>query len=106
MNNNIDVIVTKKKKPKILPPYNWYELGSIRNVSEEEQIQFCNTSIYHILPVKYLIKILLNERLRFNNILKSWEDPYELFFLKQDISIEGKSIASLISQQRQNLYGQ
>lgn len=106
MNNTIDVIVAKKNKPKIMPPYNWYELGSIRNVSEEEQIQFCNTSIYQILPVKYLIKILLNERLRFNNILKSWEDPYELFFLKQDISIEGTSIASLISKQRQNLYGQ
>ena len=101
-----DAIITKKKLPKNMPPYNWYELGSIRNVPEDEQINFCNTPIYQILPVKYLIKILLNEKLRFNNIMKSWEDPYELFFLKQNISVERESVASLISKLRQNLYGQ
>lgn len=99
-------IITKGKLPKNMPPYNWYELGSIRNVPEEEQIKFCNTPIYQILPIKYLIKILLNKKLRFNNILKSWEDPYELFFLKQNFSIEGRSIASIISEQRKALYGQ
>lgn len=74
-----------------MPPYNWYELGPIRNVSEEDQLEFCNKPIYQILPVKYLIKIIRNQKLRFNNIVRSWEDPYELFLLKQNIEIDSWS---------------
>lgn len=103
---NKAVVIDGKKLPRTRLPYNWYEFGWIRNVEEEEHINFCNTSIYQILPLKYLIKVLLNKKLRFNNILKSWEDPYELFFLKQNISLEGKSIASTLSEQCKNLYGQ
>ncbi len=103
---NKAVIIDGKKLPRTILPYNWHELGEIRNVVDEAQSNFCNTSIYQILPLKYLIKVLLNKKMRFNNILKSWEDPYELFFLKQNISVEGKSIASILSEQCKNLYGQ
>ena len=103
---NIDIIIEHAKIPEKMPPYNWYELGAIRNVSEEEQISFCDTPIYQIIPVKYLIKIIRNKKLRFNNILNSWEDPYELFLLKQDIAIEGYEKQNIYSDLREKYFGQ
>lgn len=89
-----------------MPPYNWFELGSIKNVKEEDQLLYCDKPIYQIIPVKYLIKTILNQKLRFNNILHSWEDPYELFLLKQNIEVEGWSKNEFISRLKDNYYGQ
>ncbi len=41
-----------------------------------------NQNIYQILPLEYLDAILVNKKLRFNNIFKSWDDPYELFLFR------------------------
>lgn len=89
-----------------MPPYNWAELGLIKNVTIEEQSTFCNVPIFQILPVKYLLKIFRNKSLRFNNILHTWEDPYELFMLKQQIAIEGFSNFNAPSELQKNYYGQ
>lgn len=89
-----------------MPPYNWRELGLIKNVPIEEQRAFCNVPIYQILPVKYLIKIFRNNSLRFNNILQSWEDPYELFMLKQKITVEGFPNFNAPLELQKNYYGQ
>lgn len=103
---NIDIIIEHAKMPEKMPPYNWYELGSIRNVPEEEQISFCDAPIYQIIPVRYFIKIIRNKKLRFNNILKFWEDPYELFLVKQDIAIEGYAKQNFYSDLREKYFGQ
>lgn len=87
-------------------PYNYLELGHIQNIPLQEQSAFCSVSIYQILPVKYLIKIFRNKTLRFNNILKSWEDPYELFMPKQKITIEGYPLYNAQSNLQKNYYGQ
>lgn len=100
------IIVDENRRSKDMPPYNWYELGPIRNVSEEDQLEFCNKPIYQILPVKYLIKIIRNQKLRFNNIVRSWEDPYELFLLKQNIEIESWSKNHFSFKLLNNYYGQ
>lgn len=100
------IIVDENRRPKDMPPYNWYELGPIRNVSEEDQLEFCNKPIYQILPVKYLIKIIRNQKLRFNNIVRSWEDPYELFLLKQNIEIESWPKNHFSFKLLNNYYGQ
>ena len=89
-----------------MPPYNWRELGLIKNVPIEEQRAFCNVPIYQILPVKCLIKIFRNNSLRFNNILQSWEDPYELFMLKQKITVEGFPNFNAPLELQKNYYGQ
>lgn len=69
--------------------YNRLELGDIRNVSEKEQGKYFYVPIYQILPLKYAKLILTNKELRFNNVFKYWDDPYELFLFKQNILIEG-----------------
>lgn len=69
--------------------YNRLELGDIRNVSEKEQEKYFYVPIYQILPLKYAKLILTNKELRFNNVFKYWDDPYELFLFKQNILIEG-----------------
>ena len=102
----MEIVVDEKGKPKDMPPYNWYELDSIKNVSEDGQIAFCNKPIYQILPVKYLIKIIRNQKLRFNNIMRSWEDPYELFLLKQNIEIESWPKNHFSFRLLNNYYGQ
>ena len=89
-----------------MPLYNWKELGLAKNVADEQQKEFCDTSIYQILPVKYLLKILRNQSLRFNNIVISWEDPYELFLLKQKIHIEGRGESVCNTRLLYNYYGQ
>ena len=86
--------------------YNFRELGHIRNISMQEQNAFCCVPIYQILPVKYLIKIFRNNTLRFNNIVKSWEDPYELFMLKHKITIEDCPLYDTQSSLQKNYYGQ
>ena len=63
------IIVDENRRSKDMPPYNWYELGPIRNVSEEDQLEFCNKPIYQILPVKYLIKIIRNQKIIHLNII-------------------------------------
>lgn len=89
-----------------MPLYNWKELGLAKNVADEQQEEFYDTSIYQILPVKYLLKILRNQSLRFNNIVISWEDPYELFLLKQKIHIEGRGESVCNTRLLYNYYGQ
>lgn len=84
--------------------YNRLELGDIRNVSEEEQEKYFYTPIYQILPLAYAISILQNRVLRFNNVFKYWEDPYELFLFKQNIFIEGTPFH--INDYDKKLYGQ
>ena len=69
--------------------YNRLELGDIRNVSEKEQEKYFYVPIYQILPLKYAKLILTNKELRFNNVFKYWDDPYELFLFKQNIYFEG-----------------
>ena len=84
--------------------YNRLELGDIRNVNEEEQEKYFYTPIYQILPLEYAISILQNRVLRFNNVFKYWEDPYELFLFKQNIFIEGTPFH--INDYDKKLYGQ
>lgn len=84
--------------------YNRLELGDIRNVNEEEQEKYFYTPIYQILPLEYAISILQNRVLRFNNVSKYWEDPYELFLFKQNIFIEGTPFH--INDYDKKLYGQ
>lgn len=102
----MDIILDRKCPPKEEAPYNWRELGLIKNVSEEKQKTFCEQPIYQILPIKYLIKILLNGKLHFNKVLKSWEDPYELFLFKENIIIEGQSSNDYFSDYKHGYYGQ
>lgn len=69
--------------------YNRLELGDIHNVSEEEQEKYFYLPIYQILPFEYAKMILLNKELRFNNVFKYWDDPYELFLFKQNTFVNG-----------------
>ena len=84
--------------------YNRLELGDIRNVNKEEQEKYFYTPIYQILPLEYAISILQNRVLRFNNVFKYWEDPYELFLFKQNFFIEGTPFH--INDYDKKLYGQ
>lgn len=94
------------KKSMEMPPYNYAELGFIQNVPMAEQRVFCSVPVYQILPVKYLINILRNKTLRFNNILYAWEDPYELFMFKQKIVIDNYNDCSALLDMQKNFYGQ
>lgn len=41
-----------------------------------------NQNLYQILPLEYLDAILVNKKIRFNNIFMSWDDPYELYLFR------------------------
>lgn len=78
----------------------------VKNVTNEEYEEFYKKEIYQILPVKYLVKILMKGMIRFMNVAKYWQDPYELFMLKCDISVEGHSYKERMSQMSTKYYGQ
>lgn len=101
-----DIIFERRKLSVEMPPYNWRELGFIENVAEKDFNEYFNKEIYQILPLKYLIKILTKDTIRFMNIFKHWQDPYELFLLKQNISVEGRSYKERFNHQAMRYYGQ
>lgn len=101
-----DIIFEKGKAPVNMPPYNWRELGLMKNVAEENHKDFFEKEIYQILPIKYLVKILTKGTIRFMNIVKFWHDPYELFMLKQNISIDGIPFKDVHKERLQKYYGQ
>ena len=39
--------------------------------------------VYKYIPLKYLLSMLKNKKLRIDKIT-TWEDPYENFFLKEE----------------------
>lgn len=59
---------------------------------------------YQYGQLEYAILILQNKELRFNNVFKHWEDPYELFLFKQNIFIDGNPFH--INKFDKKLYGQ
>ncbi|MCQ2740348.1 MAG: DUF2971 domain-containing protein [bacterium] len=63
-----------------------------------------NIDLYQILPLKYAIKILLNDTLRLQPV-KSWDDKYELFLFKQNYSLKGSSVTGFDAIMSR-LYGQ
>lgn len=102
----MDIILEPKKVPQQMPPYNWYELGDIRNVEQTELIDYYYKPIYQILPFKYLKAIFENKVLCFSNITKRWEDPYELFLYKHNIDVEGTPVDKYIEPFTKHTYGQ
>lgn len=101
-----DVIFEKRKAPNDMPLYDWRELGLIRNIDEKFQKEYYKKEIYQILPVRFLFKMLAKRKIRFMNIAKHWQDPYELFMLKYDISVDGHSYKEIMSQMCMRYYGQ
>ena len=87
-------------------PYNTLELGYSKNVKDCNQRNFCNESIYMILKESYLKRIIEEKHLWFSLIIKAWEDPYELFLLKQKIDIEGHSLNNFFKNDIYRHYGQ
>lgn len=67
------------------------------NKSDEE---IGKQKLYQILPIEYLDAILINKKIRFNNILKSWEDPYELFLFRD------KTTNNSINKLKYSYFGQ
>jgi len=68
---------------KIEPNY----LGYFKNINFINQIQLPDLPIYQTLNINHLKAILQNGRLRFGNIYKSWQDVYELFYLKNNFQV-------------------
>ena len=65
-----------------------------------------NTDLYQILKPEYALSIIKNGKLRFNSILKSWEDPFELFLYKEVVDIEGCPLKDALASWSQRYYGQ
>jgi len=86
--------------------YDERELGPIRNMPRDEWSKLWNTPIYQILPIRYLKCLIKTKKLRFGNIIKSWEDPYELFFYKQNIFFENSNHQELWINNVRHHYGQ
>ena len=86
--------------------YNRRELGDIRNVDESDYGKLLNTDLYQILKPEYALSIIQNGKLRFNSILKSWEDPFELFLYKEVVDIEGRPLKDALASWSQRYYGQ
>lgn len=101
-----DIIIEKRKVPIDMPSYDWRELGLIKNISEQCQKEYYKKEIYQILPIKFLVKILTTDQIRFMNIARHWQDPYELFMLKYDIIVDGHSCKDKMSQMSMRYYGQ
>ena len=86
--------------------YDERELGAIKNVPRDEWPMLWNTPIYQILPERYLECLIKTRKLRFGNVFESWEDPYELFFYKQNILFENSSIHDMMINIAKHHYGQ
>ncbi len=86
--------------------YNRKELGDIRNVDESDYGKVFNIDLYQILKPEYMFSIIKNRKLRFNSILKSWEDPFELFLYKEIVDIEGRPLKDALASWSQRYYGQ
>ena len=86
--------------------YDERELGHIKNVPRDEWPKLWNTPIYQILPIRYLECLIKTKKLRFGNVFESWEDPYELFFYKQNVLFENKSIHDSWINIAKHHYGQ
>lgn len=86
--------------------YNRLELGDFKNIDDSDYESVLNSYIYQILPLKYAKLIIEKHVLRFNNIGKSWDDPYELFIYKENIDIEGTSIDNFLDNWAARFYGQ
>lgn len=86
--------------------YDEIELGAIKNVPRDEWPMLWNTPIYQILPERYLECIIKARKLRFGNVFESWEDPYELFFYKQNILFENSSLHDSMINIAKHHYGQ
>ena len=86
--------------------YNRLELGDIRNISDNEYFDFLKMPIYQILPWKYVQQILEKGVLRFNNINKFWEDPYELCLFNEDIIYDRYDIKDFLKESVKRYYGQ
>lgn len=89
-----------------MAPYNRRELGDIQNVDDEDYVKMFRTDLYQILPWRYAKSIIQNRRLRFNNISKAWEDPFELFLYKEIVDVEGRPLGKSMTSWAQRYYGQ
>lgn len=66
------------------------------------------TYVYKYIPLKYLISMLKNKKLRIDKIT-TWEDPYENFFLKEEFYTSNhiyKTIPIGTSEVSERIYGQ
>lgn len=79
-------------------------LNNAKNIENLNRDEFLNKPIYQILPLQYLLQICQSKVLRFNNIYDKWEDPYELFFLKQNYTRNGVLVDML--DVARHFYGQ
>lgn len=59
--------------------------------------------IYKYIPLKYVLQMLKSRQMYFSKV-KSWEDTYENFFLKQDFRIDGKMLSA--DNLAEHVYGQ
>lgn len=55
---------------------------------------FLDTPIYKFIKQEFVRQAIVTKQFRFNNV-KSWDDPYELYFLKQNVKIAGKPFKEL-----------
>lgn len=86
--------------------YDERELGPIMNVPRHEWPTLWDMPIYQILPIPYLECIIKSNKLRFGNIFESWDDPYELFFYKQNILFDNSNHHDLWINIAKHHYGQ
>lgn len=86
--------------------YNRLELGDLKNVEDVDFQHFLYTPIYQILPIAYLEKILKNNVLRFRNVRRAWDDPYELFLYKEDLFVDGRDLDTFLKDWSYRYYGQ
>lgn len=86
--------------------YNRLELGDLQNIEDADYEQFLYAPIYQILPIAYLKNILANSVLRFRNVKRAWDDPYELFLYKEALFVEGKNLEKLLKDWSERFYGQ
>lgn len=63
-----------------------------RNIEIDAFRKWLDTPIYRIMPLEYVLHILEHNELFFQNICKSWEDPYELFVFKQNYTYKGHKL--------------
>lgn len=66
--------------------YNMMQKNTFHNVDSIES--FLDTPIYKFIRQEFVRQAIVSKRFRFNNV-KSWDDPYELYFFKQNVKIDG-----------------
>lgn len=82
--------------------YKDYKAQRMRNLNP-------NTYIYKYIPLKYLLLMLENKKLRVDKV-STWEDPYENFFMKEEFytyaSFYQKDISISTEEISKRIYGQ